>query len=217
MRELPRLNFWRGPTDNDFGANDQINLRLWEVAGDNTRYSYLGSEEKDGNITIKYECKLSAIEAKVNLTYTVNKDGSLNIKADYKALSDNLPDMMRFGMIMTLPREYNDFAWYGRGPHENYIDRKHDTFMGVWKGKVEDQAFSYYRPQETGNKTDVRWLTLTNDQNKGVRVEGGQPLSVSATNYKPEDLDPGRTKKQQHWSDVLPRNEVVLCLSLIHI
>lgn len=214
MRELPRLNFWRGPTDNDFGANDQINLRLWEVAGDNTRYSYLGSEEKDGNIAIKYECKLSAIEAKVDLTYTVNKDGSLNIKADYKALSDNLPDMMRFGMIMTLPREYNDFAWYGRGPHENYIDRKHDTFMGVWKGKVEDQVFSYYRPQETGNKTDVRWLTLTNDQNKGVRVEGGQPLSVSATNYKPEDLDPGRTKKQQHWSDVLPRNEVVLCVDL---
>lgn len=214
MRELPRLNFWRGPTDNDFGANDQINLRLWEVAGDNTRYSYLGSEEKDGNIAIKYECKLSAIEAKVDLTYTVNKDGSLNIKADYKALSDNLPDMMRFGMIMTLPREYNDFAWYGRGPHENYIDRKHDTFMGVWKGKVEDQAFSYYRPQETGNKTDVRWLTLTNGQNKGIRVEGGQPLSVSATNYKPEDLDPGRTKKQQHWSDVLPRNEVVLCVDL---
>jgi len=214
MRELPRLNFWRGPTDNDFGANDQINLRLWEVAGDNTRYSYLGSEEKDGNIAIKYECKLSAIEAKVDLTYTVNKDGSLNIKADYKALSDNLPDMMRFGMIMTLPREYNDFAWYGRGPHENYIDRKHDSFMGVWKGKVEDQAFSYYRPQETGNKTDVRWLTLTNDRNKGVRVEGGQPLSVSATNYKPEDLDPGRTKKQQHWSDVLPRNEVVLCVDL---
>ena len=214
MRELPRLNFWRGPTDNDFGANDQINLRLWEVAGDNTRYSYLGSEEKDGNIAIKYECKLSAIEAKVDLTYTVNNDGSLNIKADYKALSDNLPDMMRFGMIMTLPREYNDFAWYGRGPHENYIDRKHDTFMGVWKGKVEDQAFSYYRPQETGNKTDVRWLTLTNGQNKGIRVEGGQPLSVSATNYKPEDLDPGRTKKQQHWSDVLPRNEVVLCVDL---
>lgn len=214
MRELPRLNFWRGPTDNDFGANDQINLRLWEVAGDNTRYNYLGSEEKDGNIAVKYECKLSAIEAKVDLTYTVNKDGSLTIKADYKALSDNLPDMMRFGMIMTLPREYNDFAWYGRGPHENYIDRKHDTFMGVWKGKVEDQAFSYYRPQETGNKNDVRWLTLTNGQNKGIRVEGGQPLSVSATNYKPEDLDPGRTKKQQHWSDVLPRNEVVLCVDL---
>lgn len=214
MRELPRLNFWRGLTDNDFGANDQINLRLWEVAGDNTRYNYLGSEEKDGNIAVKYECKLSAIEAKVDLTYTVNKDGSLTINADYKALSDNLPDMMRFGMIMTLPREYNDFAWYGRGPHENYIDRKHDTFMGVWKGKVEDQAFSYYRPQETGNKTDVRWLTLTNGQNKGIRVEGGQPLSVSATNYKPEDLDPGRTKKQQHWSDVLPRNEVVLCVDL---
>jgi len=214
MKDLPRLNFWRGPTDNDFGANDQINLRLWEVAGDNVRYNYIGSEEKDGNISVKYECKLSAIEAKVDIIYRVNKDGSLTIDSHYKALSDNLPEMMRFGMIMTLNKDTNDFTWYGRGPHENYIDRNSDTFMGIWNDKVEDQAFSYYRPQETGNKTDVRWFTLKNKYGKGIMINGVQPLSVSTTNYKPEDLDPGRTKKQQHWSDVLPRKEVVLCVDL---
>lgn len=214
MNELPRLNFWRAPTDNDFGANDQINLRLWEVAGDNIRYHFSGSEEKEGNITIKYECTLSAVDAIVNLTYTLNKDGSLTIDSHYKALSDNLPEMMRFGMIMTLAKDYNDFSWYGRGPHENYVDRNAETFIGIWNSKVEDQAFPYYRPQETGNKTDVRWLALKNSQGKGILIEGSQPLSVSATNNRPEDLDPGRTKKQQHWSDVLPRKEVVLCVDL---
>lgn len=214
MNELPRLNFWRAPTDNDFGANDQINLRLWEVAGDKLRYQYSGSDEKDGNIAVRYECKLSAADAKVDITYTVNKDGSLTINSHYKALSDNLPEMMRFGMIMTLAKGYNDFAWYGRGPHENYVDRNADTFMSIWKSKVNEQAYTYYRPQETGNKTDVRWLTLKDAQGKGIQIEGAQPLSVSATNNRPEDLDPGRTKKQQHWSDVLPRKEVVLCVDL---
>lgn len=150
----------------------------------------------------------------MDITYTVNKDGSLTTAAHYNALSDDLPEMLRFGMVMTLPKDYNDFTWYGRGPRENYVDRKHDTFMGIWSGKVEKQAFPYYRPQETGNKTDVRWLTLKNKEGKGVRIDGAQPLSVSATNNRPEDLDPGMTKKQQHWSDVLPRHEVVLCVDL---
>ena len=214
FRELPRLNFWRALTDNEFGEWMQYSSRIWESAGHNTIYTYKGSEETADGFNANYEVKLRGIEAKVDIIYTVNKDGSLTTTAHYKALSDELPEMLRFGMLMTLPRSYNDFTWYGRGPHENYVDRKYDTFMGVWNGKVEDQAFEYYRPQETGNKTDVRWLTLKNDQGNGIKIEGAQPLSVSATNNRPEDLDPGMTKKQQHWSDVLPRNEVVLCVDL---
>jgi beta-galactosidase len=122
--------------------------------------------------------------------------------------------MMRFGMIMTLSGSYNNFTWYGRGPHENYVDRNTDTFVGIWNGKTADQAWPYYRPQETGNKTDVRWLTLRNAAGRGVMISGGQPLSVSATHNRPEDLDPGITKKQQHASDVRPRSEVVLCVDL---
>ncbi len=214
LNDLPHLNFWRAPTDNDFGSWDQYNMRLWSVANMHIKYTYLGDEEKNGGISLKYECKLQGIEAKVLMTYTVNKDGSLTVDAAYKALSDDLPEIMRFGMALTLPKDYNDFVWYGRGPHENYIDRNADTFMGIWQGKADEQAFAYYRPQETGNKTDVRWLTLKNKDGKGIRVSGAQPLSVSATNLRPEDLDPGTTKKQQHWSDVMPRNEVVLCVDL---
>lgn len=214
LKGLPRLNFWRAPTDNDFGAWDQYNLRIWEVANHHIRYNYLGHETNDGTVRVKYECKLQGIEAKVNMTYTINKDGSLTTDVHYQALTDDLPEMMRLGMLMTLAEEYNDCAWYGRGPHENYVDRNADAFMGIWNGKVKDQAFPYYRPQETGNKTGVRWLTLTNGKNEGVRVSGIQPLSVSATNLRPEDLDPGITKKQQHWSDVSHRKEVVLCVDL---
>jgi beta-galactosidase len=214
FRELPRPNFWRAPTDNDFGASDQYNMALWNTASHNYIYKFKGKEENNGSVSLKYEAKLRGIEAKVDLTYTVNKGGSLTIDANYQALSDDLPEIMRFGMIMTLSGEYDDFSWYGRGPHENYVDRNKDAFMGIWKGKVKEQVFEYYRPQETGNKTDVRWLTLKNKDGRGIKIDGFQPLSVSATNYKPEDLDAGMSKKQQHWSDVMPRWETILCVDL---
>jgi beta-galactosidase len=214
FRELPRLNFWRAPIDNDFGSGEQYNLRLWDAAGHNVIYTYKGTEENENGISFSYRAKLRGIEAFVDIVYTVNNDGSLTTDLHYQAQSDDLPEMMRFGMLMVLPKQLNQFSWYGRGPHENYIDRNDDTFMGIWNGLVEEQAYSYYRPQETGNKTDVRWLTLTNEQGYGIRVDGAQPLSVSATNHRPEDMDPGMTKKQQHWSDVIPRNETVLCVDL---
>ncbi len=214
FNELPRLNFWRAPTDNDFGSWEQYSLRIWDTAGDNTITTFGGYNVTEGVPTFTYDVKLRGIEAHVTLVYTVNQDGSLTIDAHYQALSDELPEMMRFGMMMALPKEYDHFTWYGRGPQENYIDRNLDAFMGVWNGNVAEQAFAYYRPQETGNKTDVRWLTLENKDGKGIEITGSQPLSVSATNNRPEDLDPGKTKKQQHASDVLPRNETVLCVDL---
>ena len=211
---MPSLNFWRAPNDNDFGSGDQTAMRLWEVAGRNPVMTYKGYVEKDGIISFDFEAKLRGVEAKVDLKYTINRDGSLTVSANYKAFNDQLPEIMRFGMIMTLSGGYNDFTWYGRGPHENYVDRNTETFVGIWNGKVAEQAWPYYRPQETGNKTDVRWLTLKNAAGRGIMISGLQPLSVSATHNRPEDLDPGTTKKQQHASDVKPRNEVILCVDL---
>lgn len=215
FRELPRMNFWRAPTDNDFGSWDHYNLRLWESASYNLISKFIGKEQKDGNVIVKYEIKPRGVEAKVDLTYTVLKDGSLNIDANYQALSNDLPELMRLGMIMTLPYEMDNFTWYGRGPHENYVDRKDDAFMGIWSGKVKDQAHEYYRPQETGNKSDVRWLTLKNDRGAGIEITGGQPISATAINFKPEDLDPGTVKRQQHWKDVKARRETVLYVDLL--
>ncbi|MDR3142448.1 MAG: DUF4981 domain-containing protein [Tannerellaceae bacterium] len=214
FRELPRLNFWRALTDNEFGERMQYTHRIWETATAGALYACKGSQLTNDGLNIAYEVKLKGAGARVDILYTVGKGGSLTTSAHYKASDGELPEMLRFGMIMALPEEMNDFAWYGRGPWENYVDRNADAFMGIWNGKVEDQAFAYYRPQETGNKTDVRWLTLKNKDGAGIKIKGAQPLSVSATNNRPEDLDPGMTKKQQHSSDILPRREVTLCVDL---
>lgn len=211
---LPRVNFWRAPTDNDFGEQAQYRLRLWEAASVAQKLNFKAISNGDAGTTVSYELKPAGIGAVVELLYTVNKDGSLTVAAHYKALADDLPELMRFGMNMELNDRYNNFTWYGRGPWENYVDRNQDAFMGIWKGDVKDQAYPYYRPQESGNKTDVRWLTLTDKNGKGIRITGAQPLSVSATNYRTEDWDPGTTKKQQHASDVLSAKRVILNVDL---
>lgn len=214
FKTLPRLNFWRALTDNDYGSNAQYDLQLWNAAGHNMICSYKGMKQTEDAVTISYTMRPRGIDFEVDLVYSVNSNGSLTIFAAYRTESDDLPEMMRLGMIMSLENEYNNFSWYGRGPHENYVDRNADTFMGIWNSTVEKQAHKYYRPQETGNKTDVRWLSLTNEENFGVKIVGAQPLSVSAINNYPEDLDAGITKKQQHPSDILPRKETVLCVDL---
>lgn len=214
FHELPRLNFWRAPNDNDFGSKVPSRLRVWKYAADNITYKFIGIERTDSNASVKYEYRLNGVAASVYMTYIVNRDGSLTIDADYKPKDEKVPDMVRFGMLMTLPKEYRHFAWYGRGPWENYIDRNKDAFMGIYSGDVDKQGFPYYRPQETGNKTDARWLSLSDDRGHRVFIEGAQPLSVSATNNYPDDFDSGKMKKQWHPTDTPPRNETVLCVDL---
>lgn len=214
MKELPTLNFWRAPTDNDWGANMQHKLTLWYAAADNLRYGFNGLTRHDNAISLCYTATSPGMAFEINVTYTINPGGSLTIEPHYKALADDLPEMFRFGMRMILPSGTNNFSWYGRGPQENYVDRCDDAFMGIWHSTVDKQAYPYPRPQETGNKTDVRWLKLTDGGGKGIRISGAQPLSVSALNHRQEDFDPGKTKKQQHWSDVVARKEIVLCVDL---
>jgi beta-galactosidase len=211
---MPKLNFWRAPTDNDFGEQAQYNLRVWEVASITQKVSFQNVDEKNGIPTVHYEVKPAGVNAVVNIDYSINKDGSLTVRSGYKALADDLPEMMRFGMNMELPKDVQIFKWYGRGPYENYVDRNQDAFMAVWHSTVKEQAFPYYRPQESGNRTDVRWFTLTDNSGKGIRITGLQPLSVSATNFRTEDWDPGTTKKQQHPSDIDPADRTILNVDL---
>lgn len=123
-------------------------------------------------------------------------------------------EIPRFGNIITLPEDLTELTFYGRGPEENYIDRNWGTTLGIYHSTVKRQYHPYIRPQETGNKTDVRWLTLTNLNGIGIRIEGLQPLSISALNYRPEDFDPGLTKKFQGVNNLYPRKEVTLSVDL---
>jgi beta-galactosidase len=216
IEQGPEINFWRGPTDNDFGNNMQHKSNIWRNAGENKRVAKeIAVKEEGSAVSITVQYQLTDIASDYTMTYTINADGALKIEAEYTAGSNALPEMPRFGMLFTLPLAMDNFSYYGRGPWENYSDRKFSSFVGAYQLKVSEQEMPFVRPQEFANHTDVRWLTLTDASGQGIRVDGLQPLSVSALNNRPEDFDPGLTKKQQHPKDVFKRFNVTLAVDLV--
>lgn len=194
-------SFWRAPTDNDFGNNFHVKSNAWRTAAANRR---LVSFSRDGN-SLKAVYRLQEVPSDYTVTYTPLADGSLRVDVAWKADEGAfIPELSRFGMLLTMPKSCDNFAWYGRGPQENYSDRRTAAFMGRYSGKVADMRWHYIRPQETGNHTDVREATLTDDAGYGIEVRGLQPLEVSALDVQPSALDPGLVKHQQHDSDVSP-------------
>ncbi|MDD3321050.1 MAG: glycoside hydrolase family 2 TIM barrel-domain containing protein [Paludibacter sp.] len=214
FNQKPTPNFWRAPTDNDFGNNMPERLNVWRVAGKNTSVKSVTVNQNESNVEVVADLYLNDVNSDYKIIYSLNDNGELSVNVSYKAGSDNIPEIPRFGMIMTLDKKFNNFTYYGRGPLENYNDRNSASNIGIYTSKVADQYVPYTRPQENGYKTDVRWLTLTDESGNGVRIEGLQPICVSALNNFPEDFDPGLTKKNQHSSDITPRNEVVLSVDL---
>lgn len=204
----PEPSFWRAPTDNDRGAKVHRKLNAWRCAGENRKVkSVIAFDSPDAfKVTVNY--RLADVSSDYVVTYTVNNSGEITVTADWRADGDAL-ELMRFGMRMTLPGEFDNFKWYGRGPQENYSDRNRASFMGIWESTVVEQFYPYVRPQETGNKTDVRWATLTDNSGIGIKVTGRQPLNVSALDVLPEDLDPGINKLQMHNSDVAHHSDRV--------
>lgn len=214
--QYPEPYFWRAPTDNDFGNNMPEALGIWRNAHSNMqKKNVTAGEQTAAGLPIKVEYDLAGINVPYTVEYLIQNDGSIRITASIDMTGRNLPELPRFGMRMQLPEAFSNLNYYGRGPWENYTDRNTASFVGLYKDEVKNQAtVNYIRPQESGYKTDIRWLTLTNKDGKGLRVEGMQPICFSATNNKAEDLDPGNTKKQQHWIDIKPRKEVYLNIDL---
>ena len=210
----PEFNFWRAPTDNDWGANAHRKMNVWRSAGENIQLKNVEVKESDNEVTVRYLFLLTDVQSDLAATYTVDGNGCLTCEVEYVSKNKLLPELPRFGMQFRLPERYENFSWYGRGPWENYADRKHSAFVGLYQSKVKDQYTPYVRPQENGYKTDVRWLTLTDNSGLGLKVEGLQPVCASALNFLPEDFDPGFSKKQQHVNDIYPRREVVLSVDL---
>jgi len=206
-------NFWRAPTDNDFGADMQRNLNIWRNAGARFVKS-MDVIEKDSCAIVSCLYQLTNINCQLKVDYTMYADGSLNIALDFNNERNDLPEMPRFGLLFKLPECYSNLTWYGRGPHENYTDRNDASLIGLYKSTVAGQYHPYIRPQETGNKSDVRWATLTDDKGFGLKITGDQPLNVTALNYQSEDMDPGLSKKQQHPVDVVPQHETFLSVDL---
>ena len=198
-------NFWRAPTDNDFGAGLQQKYAVWK----NPKFKLvsLKSEMKDGLAVVSAEYEMPSVSAgtKLQLTYEINNRGA--VKVNQKLVAEKgakVANIFRFGMQMVMPKSFENISYYGRGPVENYIDRKWATELGVYNQTVTDQFYAYIRPQENGNKTDIRWWKLLNEAGRGLQFVAEAPFSASALHYTIESLDSGWEKKQEHSNEVEP-------------
>ena len=198
-------NFWRAPTDNDFGAGLQQKYAVWK--NPEFKLASLKSEMKDGLAVVSAEYEMPSVSAgtKLQLTYEINNRGA--VKVNQKLVAEKgakVSNIFRFGMQMVMPKSFENISYYGRGPVENYIDRKWATELGVYNQTVTDQFYAYIRPQENGNKTDIRWWKQLNEAGSGLQFVAEAPFSASALHYTIESLDSGWEKKQEHSNEVEP-------------
>jgi len=186
-----RPNFWRPPTDNDLGNGMHEWAKVWKETTEKA-ISILDQrpeKTKDGFVFFTSYIFPDSI-AELNIEYMLNNSGELRVNYNFTPIEADLPNIPRLGMNMILPNTFTNMEWYGRGPHETYWDRKTSGKIGIYEGLIEDQFHRYPRPQETGNKTDVRWMTLeSNDLRITVKPIDRQFLSCSAWPFKTEELD----------------------------
>ena len=195
--------FWRAPTDNDYGARFQERFAVWKSP--EMKLKDLDVEDNGAEATFE----LPAVKATLKLTYTLTAEGEVIIRQQLDADDEaKVAPMFRYGMQLQMPQAYNSVKYYGRGPVENYCDRHDSEFLGVYEAKVADEYFPYVRPQESGNHTDVRWFRVLNADGKGLEFYAGAPIEVSALNYLTEDLDDGPVKDKaigRHSGDLVER------------
>ena len=194
-------NFWRAPTDNDMGADLQNKYAAWKNPG--LKLVSLNSKTENDQIVVNAEYDMKNVSAKLYLTYVINNEGA--IKVTQKMTADKnatVSPMFRFGMQMQMPKCFETVEYYGRGPVENYSDRNHSTDLGIYRQSVDEQFYSYIRPQETGTKTDIRWWKQLNAGGNGLKVVGDAPFSASALHYTICSLDDGEQKDQRHSPEV---------------
>ena len=208
-------DFWRPVTDNDYGADFQRKFGAWQNPRLNKKSFKIEQQGNNQVATAEYDIRQT--ESTLKLTYTLTPEGKLIVEQALTVNPEakNKPQLLRFGMEMQMPKEYSNIEFYGKGPHENYIDRAYSQTIGVWKQTVADQYYTYIRPQESGNKTGVRYWKVLNPQGKGLEFEGTEPLEMKSLNYTDEDLFSGPVKHhtQRHSGDLTPRPFTVVSIA----
>ena len=209
-------NFWRAPTDNDMGAGLQKKYLAWK----NPEIKLTSLEHTTENnlvvVTAKYD--MPSVSAKLTLTYRIDKQGAIEVTQSMTTDKNaQVSNMFRFGMRTELNKQLANIQYYGRGPIENYADRNNCTNIGKYVQTVDEQFYSYIRPQETGTKTDIRWWNQTNKGGNGIQFVGKAPFSASALHYTMESLDDGLEKDQRH-SELVPQTDYVnFCIDKVQM
>lgn len=209
-------NFWRAPTDNDMGAGLQKKYLAWK--NPEIKLTSLEHATENGLIVVTAKYDMPTVSAKLTLTYRINKEGAIEVTQSMTTDKNaKVSNMFRFGMRAALNKNLSNIQYYGRGPIENYADRNNSTNIGKYAQTVDEQFYSYIRPQETGTKTDIRWWNQTNKGGNGIQLVGKTPFSASALHYTMESLDDGLEKDQRH-SELVPQTDCVnFCIDKVQM
>lgn len=212
--ESIRPNFWRAPTDNDYGAGLQKKYRAW--LNPEMKLKSLTHEAAGNKIKINATYEMPSVKATLDLTYIINAIGNINITQKFTPADEKakISDMFRFGMIIPMPKAFDEVEYYGRGPGENYIDRQHAMQIGIYHQSVASQPYTYIRPQETGTRADLRWWKVLDSKGTGLEIIAKEPFSASALNYTVGSLDGGEEKTNTHFPEVRQADITEVCVDL---
>jgi beta-galactosidase len=201
-RESIVPEFWRAPTDNDYGASLQRHFRTWH----NPQMKLKKVEAVGNAVLVSFD--MPDQKAQLSMTYTLSPEGEVIVREQLTTEKEaKVSELFRFGMAIQMPRTFNRIQYYGRGPVENYIDRKDSEFLGIYANEVQKEYFDYIRPQESGNHTDVRWFSVLDKEGKGLCFYSNAPMEASALPYTTAQLDDGMRKEKawgHHSGDLIP-------------
>ena len=212
-------NFWRAPTDNDMGANLQKKFKVWKNPQMNLKNIDVKKDKKANTVTIVTSFDMPEVQGQMDITYLVFANtGAVKVTEDFKATEGaKVSDMFRFGMLLQMPYSMEKSTYYGRGPIENYSDRKDCMRIAIYNDDADNQYFPYIRPQESGTKSDIRWWKQTDATGLGLQVKSCAPFYASALHFDTEELDDGDEKEQRHSSDLKKSKFTNLFLDAAHM
>ena len=182
-------HYWRSETDDDRGNGMAGRQAVWRDAGNKRKVTAFHVEKPSPQLTrVTGEAALSAGGSTQQTVYSLHAGGAIEIESVLRP-AGTLPDIPRIGMQVRIPGEFRTVTWYGRGPQENYWDRNTGAAVGRYSASVDEMWYPYPRPQETGNRSDVRWASFTDRQGRGWKVTGSPTFYFSAWPFRPEELD----------------------------
>lgn len=212
-------NFWRAPTDNDMGAGLQKKFKVWKNPQMNLKNIDVKKDKKTNTVTIVTSFDMPEVQGQMDITYLVFANtGAVKVTEDFKATEGaKVSDMFRFGMLLQMPYSMEKSTYYGRGPIENYSDRKDCMRIAIYNDDADNQYFPYIRPQESGTKSDIRWWKQTDATGLGLQVKSCAPFYASALHFDTEELDDGDEKEQRHSFDLKKSKFTNLFLDAAHM
>jgi beta-galactosidase len=204
-------NFWRAPTDNDYGAHLQKKYAAWKSPKINI--ISLDNSLDNGMAIVNVLYEMPDVKGKLSLTYTINNEGAIKVDEKFTAGSDaDVSGIFRFGVVMPMPKRFETLEYYGRGPIENYVDRKSSADIGIYRQNVTEQFYPYIRPQENGTKSDIRWWKISDTTGAGLMIVADAPFSASALHYAINSLDEGTEKHNAHSQEIEEDELTNLCI-----